>query len=443
MPSVSIHRLIRCLPAAILLPLICRTALADLTPIYPASPFVNRGGGLGTNEGGFVSESDGKLTSATYSTHYTALEAVSTVQPVYANQATGENAVPNPITVKASVLLNGITIPLTFGGARTVTIQPGGYATPDPLPLTLTQGQQFAVLTNVSVAPGGVWATGVPATGQYGDQLVYRADATDTNTGWQNADAFAYAPVTVTGAVTSGKPLSLIGLSGDSIMEGQGMGGHEFGFGVEGVNASGLPWVRVALGGESAGQWDVAHNNRLRWLAGCDAVITNYGTNDISDLNNSVAQIKANLLADWSLDKSAGVKRIYQTTLTPGDWSAQQEAERTAINTWLRSGQAVADSAGALTGFFDTAAAVESDTTGGAVHIGGSHWASDYQYNQLHPSADGHAAMAAVLAQSLPGALAVPEASVPLLMAAGMLVLTVGWWHQRRNFPNSSAPLRN
>lgn len=201
------------------------------------------------NEGGFLSLSDGKQTTATYSTHYSALNGVSTVQPVYANQATGENAVPNPIVVKASVLVNGVTTPVTFGGARSVTIQPGSYAIPDALPLSLTKGQPFAVPTNVSVAPGGIWAVGAPATGNYGDQLVFGADVTDSNAGWQNADAFAYAPVTVCGAVASGTAAPVIGLSGDSLMESQGMGGHEFGFGVEGVNADGLPWVRGALGG--------------------------------------------------------------------------------------------------------------------------------------------------------------------------------------------------
>jgi len=100
----------------------------------------------------------------------------------------------------------------------------------------------------------------------------------------------------------------------------------------------------------------------------------------------------------------------------------QQETTRTAVNPWLRSGQAVIDAGGTLSGVFDTAAAVESDTTGGAVHFGGAHWASDYQYNQLHPSASGHAAMAGVIAQSLPGALsgttAVPE---PLTFALCLL----------------------
>ena len=154
-----------------------------------------------------------------------------------------------------------------------------------------------------------------------------------------------------------------------------------------------------------------AYFNVRGMLEGCTHCICEYGRNDIggtsSSDRNPVYRTEKILLNLWSYAAGLGMK-VYQTTITPyttdstnTTLTANQETNRTLLNTWLRdtsASGAKAQSNGALYGVLDIAAKVEA--TSGGVPTG--FWASaSYTADGIHPSIAGCTQMNTAVSASL------------------------------------------
>jgi len=339
------------------------------------------------------------------------------------------------ITIEAAALLGGTIYRVTFGGRRSVTIDPGGKVRSDPVGLDVKAGDVLNVLTYLASGtaygnrtnfnnPGGRYTNDVVGGGGFtaGSNLTAPGSAAIPD-----AESNLYGPTVLLGDTNSRTPV-VVGI-GDSIMAGQGdsndMGGHInvnnaggwFQRAFAGVN----PNISLAKASEKGAQFVLPANHfrRAPYITpGCWALEA-YGRNDILDGASVTMSGKA---AIWQMVKRRG-GRVATTTVTPetsssDSWataenqtvlSATREAARVEINTWLRAGAPLSPTTGEVvapgtagavtignTGhpvafLIDTADAVESSRNSGKWKFPG------YTYDGLHPLAPGHVAMAAAV----------------------------------------------
>ena len=350
--------------------------------------------------------SDGAATQATYRQRITVgAEDALDVGLVYANwrnpSGAGEAAGPNAITVRAAIEYPaGTMTPVFFGGRREVVMEPGAQATSDAgAGVSIPAGAQAWVRTHVSAASGGKWPLGVttvPGDGEGSNLSGGGADLTTSGT-VPTAFAYGYGPLAVTG-LTAGAQRAVVVL-GDSIASGQADNpANDMGFVVRAIGGR-CGWSSLAMPAEQAAQIVTGGGRRMA-LAGrfATTAVCNHGINDLV-IGRTAQQVQASLLALWKGLAARGLE-VFHTTLTPrttssdgwatlgGQSAYANEAERQAINAWLRSGPSPH-----LTGVFDVAAVLEDGTTG--------RWKAPAEGaltgDGLHPKPAGYALMAATV----------------------------------------------
>lgn len=336
---------------------------------------------VATRANGFgnAQQSNGTDTSATYRFVGIVRTAAADLRLVYANWSGGSDG-PNTITVKASVepptsgsVTSGASAanyPVTFGGAPTVTIAPGGFAVSDPVPVRVAVGQWLYHRTYVSVASAGQkWPIGTYlSTGLQGSNegTLAGSDVTaatpPTNTIPSNSGA-GYGPVAIIGIPTT-PPGKCVAIDGDSIYFGSGEFLNDRGMAVRACDLQGIPYVQLAKPGEHGYDFvGVGQRQRMPLAAGCTHAVEGYGRNDYA-AGQTAAQLQATRISIWTDLASRGIKvyagtnppkvtstdafvtTVNQTTFTTG----VQESARLTVNAWLRDGAPMLNGAPAATG---------------------------------------------------------------------------------------------
>jgi hypothetical protein len=197
-----------------------------------------------------------------------------------------------------------------------------------------------------------------------------------------------FGPMSVLITPDAGFNTAVVGLVGDSIMSGSN-DLNDRGFAARALIAANIPYHYFGRGGEKAQDispltGNVGFKSRIIRLESCTHAICEYSTNDFVALR-TLAQVKADLLAIWTMLQTRGVG-VYQTTCLPRTTSSDNwatapnqtpptwEAYRTGLNDWLRDGSAagaIAQSAGALLTVFDTANTVEVNSSNVLTQNGG------------------------------------------------------------------------
>lgn len=278
-----------------------------------------------------------------------------------------ETATAASYTIKASVELadgsgspTGETVPVTFRGSRTATIEPKTIVGSDQIPITLPAGS----IIYVRWFPNG---TDVPLT------LLQRHNWTGFNEGTAAGDAvdsgaiaapIVYAnqsfggPVAVTGEVRA-QDASGFFVMGDSITGGSmdlasatPSAGSLQGWVARGLAEAGRPYIRAAIGAElgMAVADSQAAAAARHWAARyCRYGVVNYGSNDFTGARTA-NQIVDDLEAIAARLKRAGIRRVAVSTLLPRNTSVDcfttltnqtlspHEATRTNVNALLLSG---------------------------------------------------------------------------------------------------------
>ncbi|WP_322544406.1 hypothetical protein U2G91_15530 [Rhodococcoides fascians] len=269
----------------------------------------------------------------------------------------------NPITVTASVELAGVIYRLTFGGRTTVTIDPGGYAVTDPLPVSLAKG---TVIYSRTYVTGTTWQWNMLSF-NFSGSLAGGSNAADLTAPGSGAIAVApgyfYVPAAVLGRPNARSPfVSVIGV-GDSIMAGQDDGGSYASYGIGDpmiYGAGGYParivhgkggFINAGLSADTAANFGTIAGSVRRLLLATAAthMFCEYGRNDLA--SGTLATAQAALIAVWLYGARRGLK-VLQPTITPQSSSTDGyttvagqavsdgtiEARRIALNTWLRAG---------------------------------------------------------------------------------------------------------
>lgn len=354
---------------------------------------------------------NGTLAGSTYKSKYIVRGLFKDLQVVYANFTNpwGDvndkvNAVP--ITIKASITINGVVIPLFFNGARTVVLQPGCTIMSDPCGISVPANTLFYTNTYMSVP---VDTNKAPAG--YLTMASIAGDATDTGivSGGQTQ---GYGPLTIIGYSDQ---KAIIGF-GDSIMVGKNdstfvdselsinqtiYNGGWFTRALKPV----LPFLNLSK--ESQKISDVIKTEciwgRGQFFKYGTSIVSNLGINDLP--TDNLATIQANLIKLWALLASYGLK-VYHCTITPrttstDSWATVEnqtpyawESVRVAVNNWLRdtsANGAIAQSSGTLTGIFEMADIIEGTRNSGKWALIGSAASTS---DGLHPLANSYTAMA-------------------------------------------------
>lgn len=310
-------------------------------------PCVRRGTNLG-----YGTYSNGVATSGMYRKAHFVLFDIADIRLVYSNyggdQGSPVTDSPNPITVKASVEIPvaatqaamSETIAVTFNGAPTYTIPPGGTVVSDPIPLTAYKGQVVYSNTYVSVASAGMkWPVGDMLlvnglTISLSEGGAVGAPASDTTAGPTPPTGYlpGYGPVTIIGNPAAGvvRPVSIFAI-GDSILYGAADYTPRWeGWLGRAAELAGVPVINTGHPGDRASYvGGTGLKQRLPLIGSCDVMISNYGTNDFNAGALTFAQAQPHIINVWRAGFARGT-RVYQTTLGP--WVSSTDDFATVAN---------------------------------------------------------------------------------------------------------------
>lgn len=226
--------------------------------------------------------------------------------------------------------------------------------------------------------------------------------------------------------------LPVVGLLGDSITMGLGDLPAGFGYAVRALDAAGIPWLSLAVGGDFLIDWHLlpVGLRRCQQIAGCDWLLEAWGTNNLGLLagfgSTDPSPVMSTKVRLWrSLAKTgAGVVSITQVPVRNSDPTAQARLNqlRNTLVAWQRDGapwdvgtgeavpagaqgssvsrcrvlnpdgsirQSASGPQHPLAAMFDVAATVEDPAVDG-----GNQWRAGMNADTVHPSTAGHQAMA-------------------------------------------------
>lgn len=317
-----------------------------------------------------------KATAATYRYQIYCTASCSQLRLLFGNSVQ-EAVGPNDIVVKASVEdTDGNRWLVYFNGARTATVQPGGFVLSDPVGLSVAKGSFVWIRTYVTGAT--IWLGNVR---QNTGEGTANTDEVDSGTGADTlALGYGYSPYVIYGEVPANTRCYAI--IGDSVARGLLAAGASTGYDnghmirAMGTNyGKDVPHVQVAKNGETALTFSTPGNRKFRTglLEGCTDAIICHGVNDLAAgaaaLQTRITNIATSL-------QTAGIN-VWLATLSPVTTSSDgwtttgnqtvgaNEAARITHNTWVRT-----TPIGAV-GYFDVADACESARNSGkwAVNI--------------------------------------------------------------------------
>jgi hypothetical protein len=272
-----------------------------------------------------------------------------------------------PMTLRAGIVIAGVTYQLTVNGKRDFIVEPGGFIESDPIPVDVKAGD---VIRTVTYQAAGNWRV----LGSIANPAFAGDGAGVTTTGDYTADASALPadgggsgimPCAIT-ATPKNKRQRTVCIVGASDAEGVGDGylqnGYNFGItqarhgrwgfisraltGVTGVLQTARTGDRVSTLALLSG-----HRGRFLLMSSCSEVIDTMGLNDVFQAD-TLANIQANKILVWGMESAKGC-RVWGTTWTPNSTSTDNwkttanqsvtaiEAVRVGFNDWIRDGSPI------------------------------------------------------------------------------------------------------
>jgi lysophospholipase L1-like esterase len=188
----------------------------------------------------------------------------------------------------------------------------------DPVEIDIPAGATAFIRSFVSVVTAGMkWPVGLSMiVGQDGCATgTTQVDETLNGAFSYPSDfIFGFTPTAV--IAKSAKKVSAVAVIGDSIAAGQGDAPNDMGFIVRSLLAAGIPYVNLAMPGETAAQFQGSGRlNRIAYTRFAGNAICEYGTNDI-ELSSSLATLQTNIISIWTAAWERGAK-VWQTTILP------------------------------------------------------------------------------------------------------------------------------
>ncbi|WP_308491015.1 hypothetical protein [Microbacterium terrisoli] len=336
---------------------------------------------------------------------------------------TNLNAVP--IVVRASVDNGSVRSPVFFRGSRDATIEVGAYVVSDPVVINVASDKFFWQRVFVTASD----SLHIPYVGSPSTTISAWGEGCDATNNVSQTDKTMTGGPTPTGGLSWYGACAIItedegqtpyvSLNGDSVLVGVGDTNGQatgVGFGRRAMNNE-IPYAMQAVIGASMTH---GRDRRRILLGGETGALCEFGVNDVS--GNTVAQLKANYIAEWTFHRAIGATAVYQTTMMPrtsstDNWATEanqsvdsNSPKRIEINDWIRAGAPMVAGVGVvpgtsgaivagdqghpLSGYFEVADTVETARNSGKWKVGMVYTTDGLG---VHPNAAGHAAAAAAI----------------------------------------------
>ncbi len=282
--------------------------------------------------------------SGTFRERFTAKRRFSGPRLCFAGFDPVNGDLQDPYTIVAcAVEVGGTFVPVTFGGARSIVVQPGAWVEADPVGVTIANAATFHVRTHITVASVGLrlplGKLVVSASGEasnIGTGATNRAYATGT-TNLPTTTGSLFGPVCVLGDPDESTQNIVIGVMGDSNAD-RGDGGSTLNYPNELCRQLGLPIINIARFGEgvvdvvstgSSQAYSLIRLRRQALIADLTHCILHFGSNDRRSSGRTGSQILADLLTLANDLARQGVKVLMATQppeTTSGDgWTTDTQ----------------------------------------------------------------------------------------------------------------------
>lgn len=310
-----------------------------------------------------------------------------------------------PLTIRVALEINGIIIPLFFGGQRDGILEPGAVLLTDPVSAEAAAASTFFVRTYVT-SDGDRWNTNtiVSHIARPGEGYETGASVTDKTLSGTvtTAETRGFGPSLILAEARAGLPL--VAAIGDSILYGQNdvtttLGSTtDRGFIARAMLTGQVPYTKIGSGGDKTSgfkTWANSYNRRLL-VPGATHAVVYIGINGLRQ-GDTAASVIADLTIIYQWLADLGIE-VWACTIGPRSTSTDSwattvnqtpdtyNANRVTVNEWIRTTPAP------LTGYFDVADTIESARNSGIWKVNGS--AFYYTTDGLHPSTRGHELMA-------------------------------------------------
>lgn len=332
-------------------------------------------------------------------TRHTAPFDVISIQVAYVNL----DAVSCTVAAAVEYPLAATRQRVYFRGAVAATIDTGGLVVSDPIVLRVPKGTNFYIRTTRQQA-SGTWTRQVQGVSANNEgSALNTTQATDLSvTGTiSNGDGYVYGPAFIRCQPSANARPRSVGVIGDSIVTITASGPlYDEAYTTLAMKGN-VGFAAVGKSGERASQFvDLATQaNRLEALKGCTDVYVAYGHNDLYAGTRTPEQVQADLQTIYDTVKSLGIARVWGATVTPyssssdswattGNQTAQELADRTALNTWIRTVPSP------LYGIVDVADVVETARNSGI-------WKAGWTADGTHPNNTAKPPLAAAFASAL------------------------------------------
>lgn len=272
-----------------------------------------------------------------------------------------------PIKAKVVLDVDGKLYPLFFdNGFEEKTIPLGGRSLTDEIRINIKKGTRFFVRTKITLNAGEKYPAGLTLFG--GNNTGEGVKTGDALTGTFTPDNVnpvnSYTPMVLLGEPSKLVEYKTVGLCGSSSTTGTGhsntsVDGHpvgEVGYLQIGAMRAGWGYVTGGMNGQKAADFaDPSKRvHQMQMFKGCDLVIVQYGSNDLTTAGKTFEQMKADLLAIHKVFWSMGIKTV-QATITPRTTSTDNWATlanqtpvndlfaggnnsvRAQVNAWIRN----------------------------------------------------------------------------------------------------------
>ena len=257
-----------------------------------------------------------------------------------------------------NVTLNKL-IPVTFGGKKIASLDPGGHLQSDPLPIELLAGDRIEVRTYLASGTAYPYR---PTTTRVanGGGFTAASDLTPPGSAAVIAtNTYNYGPASVLGRPDPTQKVVALGNIGDSIAYSGGDQGAQFSQPLLGLGSYGIRaltgrggFINLAYSGDTMANYltTTAKVRRATSLSRVNAVFCGYGVNDLAGGTVTAAQLQANILTAAKTVASMGIKKFFIHTLTPrttstdgwttlgGQTAIAADPARITHNTWVRAG---------------------------------------------------------------------------------------------------------
>lgn len=256
-----------------------------------------------------------------------------------------------PYTIKVSIDVAGINYPVTFDKATSRTVNLGERVLTDVVNVSLKKGDRFFVRAHVLQNAGERHPCGI-TTMNTGEGVAEGDLSAGVYTARNPNPAYVLGPLALYGTPSpSAGVFKTVGLCGDSISVGAGhtnvaIDGHpigEVGLLQIGAMKAGWGYVSIGMNGQKASDFaDPAKRiNQVAMVRGCSLVIVEYGTNDLTTANKTLAALKADILTIHKAYWDIGIPTV-QTTIAPRTTSTDAwatTANQTPINELTAGGE--------------------------------------------------------------------------------------------------------